>query len=111
MKSIEKNIHHDSIYNVNPAKNEDFNFHEKILKCVHENHLHYSGNEFLEKLALYSPNTLKENLHTPTDELITITDDANTPLDDKELCLLIFLNAFMARMLQPDYLLSYDDDD
>lgn len=110
MTIIDKVIQHDSIYNSHPATNEDLNFHEKILKCVHENHLH-GESEFLEKLELYSPNTLKENSYTPTGELITIIDDANTPLDNKELCLLIFLNAFIARMLQPDYLLSYDDDD
>ncbi|MBN3264694.1 hypothetical protein [Pectobacterium brasiliense] len=109
MTSIEKIIQYSSNYDSHSSTNENSDLNEKILKCAYKNHVNGDDNAFLEKLALFHSNIKKEELHTCNDELITLKDGP-PPMDDNQLCLSIFLNAFMARMLQPDYLLSYDDD-
>ncbi|QQG29058.1 hypothetical protein JFY74_03045 [Pectobacterium carotovorum] len=110
MTNIDRIIQHSSNYDSYSSINEKSDLHEKVLLCAKKNYINYDDNAFLEKLAQLSPNTKKEEFHTYNDELTTGTDNTSPLLDDKQLCLSIFLNAFMARMLQPDYLLSYDDD-
>ncbi|WP_165707525.1 hypothetical protein [Pectobacterium polaris] len=108
--NIEKIIQHNSNYHNQSSTNEKSDFHDKVLKCANKKCIDSSHKELLEKLASYSPNTEKEELYTSYDELKTVKDDTSPPLDNNQICLLIFSSAFMARMLQPDYLLSYDDD-
>ncbi|GLY60817.1 hypothetical protein IW01_17660 [Pectobacterium brasiliense] len=111
MIHIDKLTQHNFDCDNNLSKNEKKNFHEKVLQYAYENNLNGSKNEFLEKLSLYSISEEKEDLPIYNNKLIAVENNIPSSLEEKEAaCLSIFLNVFMARMLQPDYLLSYDDD-